>query len=110
VDQHIPRSGAHHDVWFPALHLQERGVGVTYSNMRLASTRLEWEWVGEVHEYVHRKDGKWVPQQTIEGLWFNHDATGGQGGKRFVRDEAILLKVGPPLYIITGPHPCTDRC
>jgi hypothetical protein len=55
---------------------------------------MEWEWVGEVHEYVHRKDGKWVPQQTIEGLWFNHDATGGQGGKRFTRDEAILLKVG----------------
>lgn len=73
--------------------LQEKGVGVTYKNLRLVSTRLDWEWLGEVHEYVHRKDGRHHAQQDIDGLWFNHDASGGQEGKRFVRDEVILAKV-----------------
>jgi hypothetical protein len=73
--------------------VQEKGVGVTYKNLRLVSTRFEWEWVGEVHEYVHRKDGWLHTQQDIDGLWFDHDASGGQEGKRFVRDEVILAKV-----------------
>jgi hypothetical protein len=73
--------------------LQEKGVGVTYKNLRLVSTRLDWEWVGEVHEYVRRKDSRHHEQQDIDGLWFNHDASGGQEGKRFVRDEVILAKV-----------------
>lgn len=66
---------------------------MTYQNMRLVSTRVEWEWVGEVHEFIQRKDGQRKPDNSIEGLWFAHDATGGQGGQRFERDEVILSKV-----------------
>jgi hypothetical protein len=73
--------------------LQEKGVGVTYKNLRLVSTRVDWQWEGEVHEFVQRKDGRHNEQQDIDGLWFHHDASGGQEGKRFVRDEVILAKV-----------------
>lgn len=66
---------------------------MTYKNLRLASTRVEWQWHGEVHEYVERKDGRHEEQRDIDGVWFHHDATGGQDGKRFVRDEVILAKV-----------------
>jgi hypothetical protein len=79
--------------------LQERGNGIEYSNLRLVSTGKEWEWVGEVHEYVHRKDGAYTPQYHIPGVWFDHDASGGQGGKRFVRDGAILSKVSSQSWL-----------
>lgn len=79
--------------WLLSAHLQEKGVGVTYKNLRLVSTRLDWEWVGEVHEFVHRKDDKHHSQEDIDGVWFHHDASGGQGGKRFARDEQLLRKV-----------------
>jgi hypothetical protein len=67
---------------------------VTYKNMRLVSTRVPWEWVGEVHEYVQRKgDGGSRPHLEVPGVWFFHDASGGNDGKRFVRDEVILSRV-----------------
>lgn len=87
--------------------LQERGVsGVRYSKLHLVSTGKAWEWVGEVHEYVHRKDGAYTPQYDIPGVWLDHDASGGQGGKRFVRDETILSKVSSQsrLGLVLTPH------
>jgi hypothetical protein len=73
---------------------QEKGVGVTYKNVRLVSTRVGWEWVGEVHEYVQRSGGSdYRPTEDIPGIWFFHDASGGNDGKRFVRDEVILSRV-----------------
>lgn len=50
--------------------------------------------MGEVHEFVQRKDGRWTPQVNVPDVWLHHDASGGKEGKRFVRDEAILNKVG----------------
>lgn len=62
--------------------------------MRLASTSTDWEWIGEVHEYVQRKDGVWQDRNdVIQGYWLEHDASGGNDGKRFVRDETILSRV-----------------
>jgi hypothetical protein len=50
--------------------------------------------VGEVHEYVRRKDGVFSEaDNVIEGYWLEHDASGGNDGKRFVRDEEILSRV-----------------
>jgi len=48
--------------------------------------------VGEVHEYIHCKSGQQTPGY-IDGYWLRHDSAGGQDGKRFERDEDILLKV-----------------
>ena len=84
------------------MSLQEKGVGVAYKNLRLASTRVEWEWFGQVHEFVQRKDGGHEEQRDIEGVWFHHDASGGQDGRRFGRDEVILAKVCGLLS--WGPH------
>jgi hypothetical protein len=78
----------------PRRAAQEKNY-VTYKNVRLGSTRLEWEWVGEVHEFVRRADGGGLPspRPLVEGYWLKHDASGGPGGKRFVRDEEVLTQV-----------------
>lgn len=74
--------------------MQEKSPGYSYQNIRLASTAVDWEWVGEVHEYVRRRDGAWNDRNDeIVGYWLEHDASGGNDGKRFVRDEQILSRV-----------------
>ena len=40
--------------------LEERNVGIVYSNRRIVSTKLKWKYVGAVHEYLiadHDDDG-----------------------------------------------------
>lgn len=78
-----------HDGW----PLQELGAGTTYKNLRLASTCVDWAWVGAVHEYVRRKDGRPNTQHELQGYWLTHDASGGKGGTRYEQDAIILTKV-----------------
>jgi hypothetical protein len=41
--------------------------GTEFSNIRLVSTRAAWRWVGAVHEYVERTDGRDTSKVVIRG-------------------------------------------
>jgi len=100
---------------FDGWTLQELGAGTIYKNLRLASTRVDWTWVGGVHEYVRRKDGGTNTQHELQGYWLTHDASGGKGGSRYEQDAIILTKVclwvacreGTKLWLANLPGPFT---
>ena len=63
---------------------------LSYYNLRLVNTRLEWKCIGVTHEY-YGADGA-SKRETMDHLWFDDISDGGSKGDKFERDIMLLTQ------------------
>ena len=69
------------------------GCGVKYKRILLVNNRLEWEYVGVLHEYIRCKNKKEIKTGLIEGEYYIHSGKSGARSNdpdKYKKDAKIL--------------------